>query len=115
MDRTCWARAAKVAESRVAGNTKDSKASKGGSGRAIKGGLTGEPEGKKGDASARGPKARREGDEGTSDSGRDATAGEGGNTPARDTADDPRGRGADRPGGRVTAVGSKGPWLLPNL
>ena len=45
------------------GNTKDSKAGKDRPGRAIKGGMIGEPEGVKVDASARGLKARREGDE----------------------------------------------------
>ena len=94
-------------ESRAARNTKDSLVGKDGSGRAINGDMTRELEGVKVDASARGPKARREGDEGTVDSGRDATAGEGGDTPSRDTTDDPRGRGVDWPDRRITAMGSK--------
>ena len=94
--------------SRAIGNTNDSKAGKDGPGRANKGGKAGEPEEVKGDASTRGPKARCEGDEGTSDNGRDATAGERGDTPAWDTIDDPRGKGADWPSRRVTAAGSEG-------
>ena len=108
MDRTCWARATKVEELRTAGDTEDSKAGKGGSGRANKVGKVGEPEEVKGDASARGPKAGHERDEGTSDSGRDATVGEKGDTPAWDTVDNPQGKGADWPGRRVPAVGSEG-------
>ena len=94
-------------ESWVVGNAKDSEVGKDGPGRAIKGGMTGEPEGVKVDASARGPKDRRKGDESTAGSGRGATAGEGGDTPVWDTIDDPRGRGADWLDRRITAVGSR--------
>ena len=67
--------------------------------------MAGEPEDVKVDASARGPKARHEG---TSDSGRDATAVEGGDTATWDTADDPRGRGADWLDKGMIAAGTKG-------
>ena len=107
MDRTYRARAAKAEESRAAGSTNDSKVGKGGSSRANKGGLTGEPKEVRVDASTQGPKARREGDEGTSESGRDATTGERGDTPAWDTADDTRGRGADRLGRGTTDASAK--------
>ena len=69
-------------ESRVAGNTKDSKAGKDGPGWAIKVGMTGEPEGVKVDVSAQGPRARHKGDKDTADSGRDTTTGGGGDISA---------------------------------